>query len=53
MSDCPHSDVNWNIAQAEEDVQDEFVIPGVCVDCGKEVACRATIDDWWEQDQAL
>lgn len=53
MSDCPHSDVDWNINQAEESEQDVFVIPGVCADCDESVACRATIDDWWEEDAAL
>lgn len=51
MSDCPHSDVNWKLAQAEELNQDVFIIPGVCEDCDTAIACRATPDDWWEENE--
>jgi len=53
MSDCPHSDVNWNLEQAEELENDVFTIPGVCEDCRTALTCQATIDDWWEEEKAL
>lgn len=53
MSDCPHSDVDWDTSQAEENEQDVFTIPGVCADCGESLVCRATIDEWWEENEVL